>query len=542
MRHEGTATVLNWRNAMHASIRTLGAGALVALIGGCGGEAPSTGGKTPEPGGAQDSFTSKVPSHLALGAKSVWQPVPDDGVELGLGWDSREGRVVPNRCVQLAPVHSPGQTTTMTLDEVSSRSQMMQSLNVSAAASVKTMFASGSATASFAKSTSVSSQSTTLLMNATVTNGTLFAAPPVPAGAARTAFPAAGEDVNQASGEKNSGRLTFEPWASAMLKKPEEFRAYCGDGYISAITSGARLLASFEIVSKDANARKSAAASIKGSYGPANMSGSASGSTATSTAGTEIHRRYMQVGGAKGAIATDETKLNKKLEVLAKEAFKSPRFQDMRITPYAQMAEWRGSDSWRNSDDEYGLIADTYWHLSSLEDDTRQVLKNYSDYEPRTGKTKKELVAFLDDILAVRRAIYAAFQQGDEAVGKPAKGDESLALFKAPESAGSPVNSFKAPSGINLRVLGEQPTLGELAQQLQNALPFGNPGLLLINLPLPKGHLSGVDAKDKAELQKAVVKHYIGPAAQRACQQDPTSRSCLSNKELEAVAKLVPVR
>jgi hypothetical protein len=542
MEHAGTANAPNWRKAMHAHLRNLGAGALVVLMGGCGGEDRSTGGTTSESGGPQENFTSKVPSYLALGEKSVWQPVPDDGVELGLGWDSREGRVVPNRCVRLAPVHSPGQTTTMTLDEVSSRSQMMHSLNVSAAASVKTMFASGSATASFAKSTSVSSQSTTLLMNATVTNGTLFAAPPVPAGAARTAFPAAGEGVSQPSGENNSGRLTFEPWASALLKKPEEFRAYCGDGYISGITSGARLLASFEIVSKDASARKSAAASIKGSYGPANMSGSGSSSSSTSTTGTEIHRRYMQVGGAKGPIATDETKLNEKLAVLAEEAFESPRFQDMRITPYAQMAEWRGSDAWRNSDDEYGLIADTYWHLTSLEDDTRQVLQNYADYEPRTGKTREELSAFLDDILTVRRAIYAAFKQSDEAASNPAKGEESLTLFEAPESAGLPANSFKAPSGINLRVLGGQPTLGELAQQLQNALPFGNPALLLINLPLPKTEVSEANSRDKATLQKAVVMYYIGPAAQRACGQDPTSRSCLGNKELEAVAKLVPVR
>jgi hypothetical protein len=151
------------------------------------------------------------------------------------------------------------------------------------------------------------------------------------------------------------------------------------------------------------------------------------------------------------------------------------------------------------------------------------VLQNYADYEPRTGKTREELSAFLDDILTVRRAIYAAFKQSDEAASNPAKGEESLTLFEAPESAGLPANSFKAPSGINLRVLGGQPTLGELAQQLQNALPFGNPALLLINLPLPKTEVSEANSRDKATLQKAVVMYYIGPAAQRACGQDPTS-------------------
>ena len=483
-----------------------------------------------------ETFTSQFDTRKALALNGYWEAVPDDGVELGLGWDSREGRIVPNRCVKISPVHSPGQTTMMSLDEVSSRSDVTSALNVSASASVKTMFASGSASASFAKSTKVSSQSTTLLMKATVTNGVLFAGPADSAAISRTAYPAAGAGGELHASGKDSGRLTFYPWATALLKKPDEFRAYCGDGFISAISSGARLLASFEISGQSSSARKTTAASLKGSYGPANVSGSANSASSTKASMENVSVRYLQIGGAKGPIATTKDALDLKLTKLAGEAYESPRFQDMRITPYAQMAEVRFDPLWRAADDEYEMVADTYWLLTSLEDDVRHVMSSIGDYDPRTGMSDTELQDFLDDILDLRRAIFAALEDPGKAVTDFSQSEKALNLF----SASPPQSKLTLPRGVNLKALGHSASLGELAKKLSHAFPYGNPTLLLINLPLP-AEQSTTGLTESEELQNAVVTHYIEPIARRACQRDPTDRDCMSNRQLRDVAKLVPI-
>ena len=523
----------------HALPRLAATTVLLLLLAACGTDETVPAADREPPDMTRSGFDSAGPSRMALGQSSFWQPVPDDGVELGLGWDSREGRVVPNRCVHMAPVHSPGQTTVMSLDEMQRQSDVMSALNISSAVSVKTMFASGSATASFATNTRVSSQSTTLLMQATVTNGVLFAAPADAAATARTAFPLPGDGVGEAETGKDSGRLTLHPWALALLKRPDEFRAYCGDGYVSAITSGARLLASFLITSKSASQRSLAAASIKASYGPANVSGSAKAEKATQETFNDVSIRYMQVGGAEGAIATDREALNDKLKTLAGEAARSPRFQDMRITPYAQLAEVKGSVGWRETDDEYALIADTYWQLTSLEDDLRYILANYdaAHYVLRTGRDEKGLKDFLDDILNVRRAIYAALNGAPSGDVPRAQDAATAKLFQKPV----PATRLVAPQAVDLKLVRAGLPLRQLAQHLQQALPLGNPMLLLIQLPLPASEMPPGNPKDEA-LQKAVVDYYVRPTVVRACRQDPTHANCLDGASLDAIAKLVEVR
>jgi hypothetical protein len=524
-----------------------------------------------EPAGAEpEPFSSRYDTRQALALSAHWEPAPDDGVELGMGWDSREGRVVPNRCVRLSPVHSPGQTSALTLDEVTSSSDVAAALKVSAAASVKTMFASGSASASFARSTRVSAHSTTLLLNATVTNGVLFAGPAEAPAMARSAYPLDGQGGGGAESTQDTGRLTFHPWARALLDRPTEFRAHCGDGYVSAVSSGARLLASFSVTGKTAAERQTVAAKIKGSYGPANFSGGMNGTTDTKESESQVSVRYLQVGGARGAIATSKADLDAKLATLANEAFESPRFQDVRITPYAQMAEVRFDVGWGETDDEYDLIADTYWQLTALESDLQLILEDYGAFDARTGLDREQLGAFADDLLAMRKAIFAALAApvpagSDDGVSSPA---DRLVLFPgaAPLKGAGPTTVLSADSLARAR------DIGELARQLSSAFPMGNPTLLRLNLPLPNEKAEEVkkaldDARtafstmpggqkllalmeaelakpgaDRAVLQRAVVDRYIAPVVRRACERDPTERDCLSRAQLEQLADLVPVR
>ncbi|MEE4278522.1 MAG: hypothetical protein V2I82_08685 [Halieaceae bacterium] len=459
-------------------------------------------------------------------------------MELGFGWDSRKGRIVPNRCVSMTPVRATGQVARASLSEVTDTSEMMKSLNVSASVAVKSMFASGSAAASFAKSSRISAQSTTFLLDATVENGVLFAGPRGPASEARLAYPTLDADPQDSRAEEAS-RLTLQPWAGELMENTGTFRAYCGDAYVSAITSGARLYATISFRSTNSQDSQKVKAAIKGTYGPVKAEASAAAAHAKTLENTSLTVQNLQVGGSGGEIAMDKGALLDKLKSLPGEAEKAPQFQHMRLTPYSQMPEWRGTDTWMQAEDEFEVIADYYWQLTNLDDEIEAILEDYKVYNQRTGKTADELKVFQDDVLRLRRLIYTAMQpdrgDADDRLNAPGAAGPAapLTLFAAPATV------LRAPSAIDVGLIGANPTLEQLADELAAASPFGNPSLLRINLPIP-AHVS--DASDADSLREAVVDWYVRPRARRACDRDPTEKDCLTNAELKEVEQFVTVR
>ncbi|MEQ8264211.1 hypothetical protein [Pseudohaliea sp.] len=487
---------------------------------------------------AQPEDAEATQSRAVLGAPEYWEPAPEEGVELGFGWDSRKGRIVPNRCVRMTPVRASGQVARASLSEVTDTSEVMKSLKVSAAVAVKTMFAKGSAAASFAKSSRVSAQSTTFLLDATVENGVLFAGPYGPADEARLAYPSLEAHATAAGGEPAS-RLTLQPWAGGLMNDAATFRAYCGDAYVSAITSGARLYATISFRSTSSSQSQKVKTAIEGTYGPVRAEAKAAATHAETLANTSLTVHNLQVGGSGGEIAMSKDALLEKLKSLAGEAEASPQFQYLRLTPYSQMPEWRGTDTWMQAEDEFEVIADYYWQLTNLDDEIETILADYKNYNKLTGKTQPELRAFQDDVLRLRRLIHSAMQPDPEvpADALPASTDGSasapIELFAAPKTV------FKAPSAIDVGLLAGNPTLGQLADELAAASPFGNPSLLRIHLPIPD-HVS--TATDAATLREAVVDWYVRPRAKRACDRDPTEKDCLTNAELDDVQQFVVVR
>ncbi len=132
------------------------------LGGGCASERPPPPAQEERPESDPATADGELPLSLTRD-----EGIPEGGVELGYGWDSRRGEVVPSRCIAFAPVRATGQVATLSMREVSDQSEVMESLGVSASVSVKTIFASGSAQASFARDTKVSATTTNLLLQAT---------------------------------------------------------------------------------------------------------------------------------------------------------------------------------------------------------------------------------------------------------------------------------------------------------------------------------------------------------------------------------------
>ncbi|MEW8397020.1 MAG: hypothetical protein AB2707_12750, partial [Candidatus Thiodiazotropha sp.] len=112
------------------------------------------------------------------------QPVsvnyPETGVDVGWGWDSEEGVPQPNVCIEYSIEEDKGQTKYMTMTEVSDSRELMQSMNISAAASVKTIAYQASGSAKFAKNTKINSFSSNFVLNVSVDNGVRYATPLLP--------------------------------------------------------------------------------------------------------------------------------------------------------------------------------------------------------------------------------------------------------------------------------------------------------------------------------------------------------------------------
>jgi len=252
--------------------------------------------------------------------------IPTSGVELGLGWDSKKGRVVPNRCVDFAPVQERGQGVTLDMHEVSDQSEVMESLGVSASVAVRTLFVSGSAQASFAKQSKVNATSTSLMLRAIVDNGVLFAGPRRWQERARFSFPTIPEEgeAPPASGwkdwaEDRGGQERYavglKPWASDILTGEQSghqtlaardasgvqaFRRYCGDSYVSAIYSGAELLAMITFRASSRENKRKITASLKAQFGPVEMSAAAREDRNDKREKTDLEVSYMQIGGGSG--------------------------------------------------------------------------------------------------------------------------------------------------------------------------------------------------------------------------------------------------
>jgi hypothetical protein len=463
--------------------------------------------------------------------------------------------VVAGRCVEFAPVRETGQVVSLRMREVSDQSEIMESLGMSASASVKAILGSGSAQASFARDATVKSNATNLVLEATVENGVLFAGPPDRPPPARKAFPepnAGAPARDDASVRQSDGgdAVRIKPWAQRLLrsKGARGFHEHCGDSFVSAIFGGAQLLATFRFQEQNAAERETIKAAIRAAYGPSQMSAGTSAKREEALRNTDLTIHYLQVGGGRGTIPISREDLRKKLERLAEEAGVDPKFHAMEITAYASLADWPPSlalPAEAEAADE--AIADYYWLLTTLQDDVEDIRREPARFDSRSGLSGKAIADFQDQIISLRGSLLVA--------------TEARARAALPESPLNPaVYQFFPRHTLDFQALNSQLPVtaaraappvdqwfGDLARHLDASVPHGNPNVLRILLPLPCGvvgaggvNVRGEDAKSVH--RRAVVDWYVRPQSARSCRLDPTDNECLTNAELAALEQYVPYR
>lgn len=494
---------------------------------------------------AQEQETAARPETTGYRAGTVQEVgIPVSGVELGMGWDSRRGEVVPNRCVEFAPVQTRGQATRLHLTEVSDQSELMQTLNVNASVSVRTIFASGSAQASFAKSSKVKASSTNLVLQATIDNGVLFAGPKRMPDRARYANPQFGERGEPApdagwrqwaadAGTSDLHSLTFRPWADTFLQamNAADFRRHCGDSFVASIQSGAELLGLITFSASSAAEARKISASVKADFGIVQASAKATEANNSSRESSDLEVTVSQIGGSGGPIATSRADLVEKLKLLAMDAAMAPKFHSMQVVSYDSLADWPAGLALTASTGSLEAIADTYWFLGSYYDLLEEIIAEPEAYSYATGLIPSELRDLQDAVLEQRAGLLAGLREAaagevpDEpmlaASGLPVPGGGTMSFdFVLADAAG-------AESGLPVAAAWVE----ALGLSLEEDLPLGNPNTLLLNLPLPVAATTG-SLGNAAALRALAVSYHLHDQAKRFCRLDPTDNQCLTNAEL----------
>ncbi len=474
--------------------------------------------------------------------------IPDNGVELGLGWDSQQARIIHNRCILFAPVHEAGQSIRMELHDVSDTSEVMDSLGVSASMSVKTLAGSGSAQASFARKSKVSTSKSSLLIRATVDNGVLFAAPSYPPEVSRYAHAQPGEEFREP--ESNWWAQDHRDELSHMIRLTEEaaellgdgsneevraFERHCGDSFVSAIYSGAELIAVASKTSTDSSSSKDFRSSMRADFSAwgakLKASTDTSGSQSKHDIKTSADIQFTQIGGRGGIIPTNAQEFMDKVQQLPLEAEKGPHFHSMEVTPYHDLPLWPASLPLQVDDDPaQATLINYYWTMQSIEQQIDDLLLTEKcvrkDNNPCASKTAalsdelpQNLKDFQDALIAKRGEILLVLRDAQAISGLSADKSCCFGLINWQDKT--------LKRRLDSVRQAEQEMLDTLKQL---TLGTSNPNLLRLHLPLGDG------TRDA----ESVVTSYLKSGAARACIRDPGSSECLNNAQLHALQSCLP--
>ncbi|MCW8906859.1 MAG: hypothetical protein OQL28_06395 [Sedimenticola sp.] len=472
-------------------------------------------------------------------AGTVNMGTPESGVELGLGWDSQRAEIIPNRCIRFAPVKEEGQTIRMQLKEVSDSSELMEQLSGSAAMSIKSAVGSASAQGRFASRTRVSSSSNSMLIRATVDNGVLFVGPSQPLDPVRSAYPLTEKVSAKAPWWVNGGgvsplvHLTEEArdiLGDGSAGNLREFERFCGDSFVSAIYSGAEVIAVMSVKTQSRTKAESAQGCVKAKLSAWGVKGKASACSSSESdqqdGSTEITVDFTQIGGAGGKIPMDQEGFLAKLNELPSEAQVGPQFHSMDLVAYSDLPDWPHAIVMNTGDDpEDALLANFYYTLTSVENTLQDALDNPDDY---VGENPAAVQALQDEVIRYRREILTTLQTMQRVAGLQTEVPFLFGLFTRVDP-----EAVRLKAGVEKRVQMQTKRLLEFNDGSEN------PNLIKLKLPVPCVAIADC-ATDACSISgKDIVDYFVARQARRTCRSDPTSIECLDNGQLDALAKRV---
>lgn len=469
-------------------------------------------------------------------AESTQVNFQDTGAQLGWGWDSTLEEAKPNVCVEFEPASEGAQTVNMSINEVSSQSELLEKMDLSATASVKAMV-SIEGKASFAKEVSVNSSSSSFLVRAAIDNGYDYTAPAKPGRAASPPRPSFWTRLfggtEPAAEDAPGTKLRLTPWALKLAQRPDNlasFRNQCGDSFIQAIYGGAELYGLVTIESSTRDASEKFSEEVSGSYSFFQASEKFESDIRAIDTNATINVTFFQLGGSGGAIASDRQGFVDKLKGLTREAADNPKHTRIAVMPYARLANWPTEPGPQPEEHELNQILVEYWNFTSLYRDVQQVLAHQDKYLLGRGVDAAGLRQLEDDLNGVRLRLERMARDNaslPEQVTSLPIAERRLAsarsLVKAHQKDQSDAGS---PALVHARTLLR---LAENVQTLDKWKPDIN--WFKVRMPLPLSAVKKDDYQDP-ELRRWIVDWYIGRLSRRQCDLSPSARGCLSNAEL----------
>ena len=421
---------------------------------------------------------------------------PETGVDLGWGWRGAQGEAVPTRCVEFGPTKASGQTVSLEFSEVQDSYELANSLGMSSAATVKGVGYKVSGEAKFAKSTRVKTSETTFVIEAEVLNPAAYAGPPP---------------------EMDSVRLTTQ--AVALARRNDglaAFKQVCGDGYVSALTTGAKFIAVVAVKTRSVQERESLRAKIEG--GGWGVKVNAAMNSESSSARDSMQRRISvhQSGGAPADIPMEPEEIVAHAKQLARLADAGGKLFRLAVTPYQNLSNWPAGKDLRENSMEFDQLADLWGAYSAIYAEIDAALARPADYAVPMRRC-------LPDAENCAANVFESLDQPGARIIAEAVQDEALAALERLNIAAQ-----------GCVVKAEACDFNEAVFRSPYALRVRAPILTcLIATPPPSAPTDSCTVPtefDKA--RKIFVDVMVRTPAKSRCRIDPFMLGCLSNAEI----------
>lgn len=303
---------------------------------------------------------------------------PDEGVELGAGWDALEARKTSGSCIAFSRnQRTPPQESATQIRRVVDHYTFDEALDLSAEMKMQKFLGfGGSAKARYSERTKVASDQTSFMLSAWVANEAEF--------------------VEPRSGE---AEIYLLPELALLAKSnPAAFRLRCGDHFVSSLWTGAELFGFVSFQSDEETTRQALSTELEASGFLLSGGGSFSQVMNKYKKNIRWNMTYFQSGGSGEPIPTNEAEFIQAARSLRTSATLAPRRMSIAIRPYTEIKGWPANDPISGPPSDYDVLVAKLAEEIRLYDDLALVIANPSQYEIGYPKSVQDLRNWQDQV------------------------------------------------------------------------------------------------------------------------------------------------
>lgn len=304
------------------------------------------------------------------GAANAQSQIPfQDGVVTGVGWDSYRGQHTARSCVVFELYKETGIVTDVDYQQVDDTTSLLNTFKMSASAKVGFAMGGGGASASFARSTRITTTGTNIAVHVLTLYGSEYV---VPRGTARNLKSSSSSSIRDAPKRPTSeflrtGSIHLTPQARVWARKDlRRFRQECGDSYISGTSRGSGINGVAVADTRSEEERQSFSAAVQGNYGPVGAKAEVEKAVESMATQNRVHITYVQLGGSGMPTSTDIKSFRALVEKIGSAAAPSDTNAPktvMEYRPYTELGDYK-SAAGASGDAE--AIVDQYLRLLTL--------------------------------------------------------------------------------------------------------------------------------------------------------------------------------